>query len=173
MAKSGKTGDGSKAAKRGGARTRRGAGSDPKGLVKGAGTTQSIGTGSRGTGSGLARKAGTAKRGRTKGSAMGLKYSRVATGTAADFSTRVVAEKDIRLDAKKRATLTGAEFEHYHMVVTADGTIVLEPRVLAPASISQRTLARMDESMANFAAGNVGDAIDFDRYGALLAEDDE
>ncbi|HET6231853.1 MAG TPA: hypothetical protein VFE05_17390 [Longimicrobiaceae bacterium] len=93
---------------------------------------------------------------------------------AEDLPANVVFERDIRLDAKKRATLTGAEFEHYHMMVQNDGTIVLEPRVLArPATVAPRTLAMMDESVANLEKGSVGGAIDFARYRGLLDADEE
>lgn len=173
MAKSEKMRDKSKTGKPGAARARGGSGGEARGLAKGPGTTRRIGTAASGkTDSGLGPETGAAERGRTKGSAVAPEYYLGAAGTAAGISTNVVAEKDIRLDGKKRATLTGAEFEHYHMVVTSDGTIVLEPRVLSPASISRRTLAMIDESMGNYAAGNVGDAIDFDRYQELLEEGD-
>lgn len=83
----------------------------------------------------------------------------------------VVLERDVRLDAKRRATLTGAEFDHYHMTVQADGTIVLEPRVLAPpADVTPRVLEMMDAAMENLKAGRAGEAVDFERYADLLEE---
>jgi hypothetical protein len=44
--------------------------------------------------------------------------------------------------------------------------------VLAPATLSARTLSMMDRSMTSFAQGEVGDAIDFSRYEGLIEEDD-
>lgn len=97
-------------------------------------------------------------------------YGAVAQAIVSD----VVLERDVRLDSKKRATLTGAEFDHYHMIVQGDGTIVLEPRVLArPAAVSPRVLAMIDSSVENLKQGKTGGPIDFSQYRELLDEDDE
>ncbi|CAA9377661.1 MAG: hypothetical protein AVDCRST_MAG89-5134, partial [uncultured Gemmatimonadetes bacterium] len=67
---------------------------------------------------------------------------------------KVVAERDVRVDSKKRVTLTGAEYEHYRMRRYDDGRILLEPRELrVPDAISRRTLSHMDEAMTNLSAG--------------------
>jgi hypothetical protein len=42
-----------------------------------------------------------------------------------------VKEYDARIDVKKRVTLRGARYNHYHVHEYSDGRIVLEPRVLA------------------------------------------
>ena len=68
----------------------------------------------------------------------------------------VVFEKDLDLDDKKRATLTGAEYDRYHMTRMDDGTIILEPRVLVhPSELSEAALARLDRAADNFKKGKV------------------
>lgn len=84
-----------------------------------------------------------------------------------------LVEKEIKLDSKKRATLSGAEYEHYHMVVYDNGTIVLEPRMMvAPPELSENTLSMIDRSMASVKQGVAGDSIDFSRYRNLIDKDD-
>jgi hypothetical protein len=70
-------------------------------------------------------------------------------------------EYDARVDVKKRLTLRGARYGHYHVSEYKDGRIVLEPRELVkPFIVSKRTLKMMDSSMANFKKGIVSDPID-------------
>ncbi|MBD0321687.1 MAG: hypothetical protein ICV87_15230 [Gemmatimonadetes bacterium] len=57
----------------------------------------------------------------------------------------VVLTKDLKLDDKKRATLSGAAYEHYRMTLHDDGTIVLEPRVLVnPNALTAKTLREVE-----------------------------
>ena len=84
---------------------------------------------------------------------------------------KVVAERDVRVDSKKRVTLTGAEYEHYRMSRYDDGRILLEPRVLrVPDAISRRTLSHVDEAMANLSAGVAGEEFDLDEVRDLIDE---
>ncbi len=70
-------------------------------------------------------------------------------------------EYDAKVDVKKRLTLRGARYGHYHVSEYKDGRIVLEPRELVkPFSVSRRTLKMMDSSVANFKKGVVSDPID-------------
>ncbi len=70
-------------------------------------------------------------------------------------------EYDAKIDIKKRLTLRGARYRHYHVSEYKDGRIVLEPRELAkPFIISKRTLKMMDSSVANFNKGMVSDPLD-------------
>jgi hypothetical protein len=72
-----------------------------------------------------------------------------------------VKEYDARIDTKKRVTLRGANYEHYHVQEYANGRIVLEPRVLvAPFELSKKTLATMDASMKNMKKGKASKPID-------------
>ncbi|BEU86586.1 hypothetical protein TAMA11512_00500 [Selenomonas sp. TAMA-11512] len=65
------------------------------------------------------------------------------------------------LDAKKRLTLRGAEYEYYEVQVYDNGVILLEPRELVrPSKLSKRTLQMMDESIRNLKAGKVSAPID-------------
>jgi hypothetical protein len=67
-----------------------------------------------------------------------------------------VSEYDAKIDVKKRLTLRGARYGHYHVREYKDGRIVLEPRELVkPFTVSRRTLKMMDSSMANLKRGTV------------------
>lgn len=71
-----------------------------------------------------------------------------------------VKEYDARIDVKKRVTLRGARYAHYHVQEFSDGRIMLEPRELvAPFEVSEKTLATMDQSMRNLKKGEVSKAI--------------
>ena len=72
-----------------------------------------------------------------------------------------VSEYDAKIDMKKRLTLRGASYTHYHVREYKDGRIVLEPRELVkPFTVSRRTLKMMDSSMANLKKGIVSEPID-------------
>ncbi len=76
-----------------------------------------------------------------------------------------VKQYDAKMDAKKRVTLRGAHFDHYHVLEYPDGHIVLEPRELvAPFEISKQTLAIMDESMKNLKKGKASKPIDLSAF---------
>jgi len=76
-----------------------------------------------------------------------------------------VKEYDARIDEKKRVTIRGAHYEHYHVVEYDDGKIMLEPRVLvAPFELSTRSLAMMDESVDNLKSGKVSGPIDLSSF---------
>ena len=67
-----------------------------------------------------------------------------------------VKEYDAKVDVKRRVTLRGASFDHYHVKEYADGKIELEPRQLvAPFEVSRLSLRMMDQSMENFSKGEV------------------
>jgi hypothetical protein len=75
-----------------------------------------------------------------------------------------VSEYDAKIDVKKRLTLRGARYGHYHVMEYKDGRIVLEPREpVQPFAVSRRTLKMMDRSMANLKRGVVSDPIDLSR----------
>ena len=77
-----------------------------------------------------------------------------------------VKEYDARIDVKRRVTLRGARYNHYHVQEYSDGRIVLEPRVLAaPFEVSRKTLAQMDSSMKNPRKGKVSKPIDLSDFG--------
>ncbi|MFA5810244.1 MAG: hypothetical protein WC935_07925 [Thermoleophilia bacterium] len=77
-----------------------------------------------------------------------------------------VKEYDAKVDVKRRVTLRGASFEHYHVREYDDGRIELEPRQLvAPFEISRLSLGMMDQSMENFGKGQVSDPVDLSAFG--------
>lgn len=72
---------------------------------------------------------------------------------------------DAKMDSKRRITLRNALYEYYHVEEFEDGRIVLEPRELVPPfSISEKSLAMMDQSMKNLQGGNVSPAIDLSAF---------
>ncbi len=78
---------------------------------------------------------------------------------------RAVKEYDARMDIKKRVTLRGGRFGHYHVREFDDGRIMLEPRELvAPFELSKRTLGMMDASVTNLMKGNVSQPVDLSAF---------
>ena len=66
----------------------------------------------------------------------------------------VIAELDVKKDARNRVTLPASStFAHYLVRVFEDGHVEMYPRVLADPTVSLRTLRDMDASMAHMAAG--------------------
>lgn len=77
-----------------------------------------------------------------------------------------VREYDTHLDAKRRLTLRGVQFDYYHVSELKNGTIILEPRVLAsPFEISGKTLEMMDISAENLKKGIVSEEVDLSEFG--------
>ncbi|MCD8009384.1 MAG: hypothetical protein LUF34_00965 [Lachnospiraceae bacterium] len=71
----------------------------------------------------------------------------------------------VHIDNKKRVTLRGAAYQYYYVREYDNGCIMLEPRELvAPASISARTLADMNRAVANFRTGKVSEEIDLSDF---------
>lgn len=80
----------------------------------------------------------------------------------------LIAEADIKKDSRNRITLPAdVEYEHFRMKRYDDGRIELWPRLLVDATISRNALREMDEAMANFHAGRVGEALDIEALEAL------
>lgn len=76
-----------------------------------------------------------------------------------------VKEYDARIDVKKRVTIRGAHYDHYHVTEFADGRIVLEPlELVTPYELSRRSLAMMDASMANYSDGKVSAPVDLSAF---------
>ena len=76
-----------------------------------------------------------------------------------------VRSYDVHLDAKNRITLRGAGYANYNVRMYENGCIILEPRIMtAPDTISARTLAEMDQAVANFRSGTVSAAIDLQDF---------
>lgn len=79
-----------------------------------------------------------------------------------------VKEYDARIDLKRRVTIRGARYDHYHVTEFAVGRIVLEPRELAvPFEHSRRSLAMMDASMANYKDGKASASVDLSAFADL------
>ena len=53
-----------------------------------------------------------------------------------------VSEYDAKIDVKKRLTLRGAHYGHYHVREYKDGRIILEPRELVKPFIVSRLTVR-------------------------------
>lgn len=77
-------------------------------------------------------------------------------------------EYDARIDSKKRLTLRGASYDHYHVRELEDGRILLEPRTLVdPFEISRNTLNTMDESVQNLKKGTVSRSVDLSGFSGM------
>ena len=77
----------------------------------------------------------------------------------------IALQYDAKTDSKKRITLRNARYDNYHAVEFEDGRILLEPRELvAPLQVSENTLNMMDQSMENYKAGKVSEAIDLSEF---------
>ena len=73
----------------------------------------------------------------------------------------ITYQYDLKKDSKNRVTLRESTFDYYHAVQFEDGRILLEPReLIAPFQVSENTLHMMDQSMENYKAGKVSEAID-------------
>lgn len=83
----------------------------------------------------------------------------------------VVTEYDTKKDERGRVTLKRADADYYHVEVREDGSILLTPQVLAPASISLRTLHTLDQAMEHLRAGRVGEPADADALLAALGDE--
>ena len=76
-----------------------------------------------------------------------------------------VKEYDARLDTKKRVTIRGAHYDHYHVIEYPNGKIILEPRELVAAfEVSKRSLAMMDEAVAQYKNGVVSGPVDLSAF---------
>jgi hypothetical protein len=76
-----------------------------------------------------------------------------------------IKEYDAKIDLKRRVTIRGARYDHYHVTEFDDGRIELAPRELVePFELSARTLAVMDASIVNLEKGKTGDVIDLSAF---------
>jgi hypothetical protein len=86
---------------------------------------------------------------------------------------KLVDEADIKKDSRNRITLPAdVKYEHFRIKRYDDGHIELYPRLLVDATISRNALREMDEAMANFHAGHVGEALDVEALEALADQPD-
>ena len=75
------------------------------------------------------------------------------------MTTKVEKEYDVALDEKKRTTLRGADFNHYHVKRFVDGSYLFQPRVL----IEPDVLKQIDASIKNFKKGKKGKKLDLEK----------
>jgi hypothetical protein len=81
------------------------------------------------------------------------------------MTTSVLNQYTAHLDTKKRLTIRGALTEFFAVKMFTDGHVLLEPRVLvAPDTISKRTLRMMDKSAANLKKRIASPVIDLKKY---------
>ena len=84
----------------------------------------------------------------------------------------VIAEMDVKKDARNRITLpAAAEFELYRVKAFEDGHLELYPRVLADPTISLYTLEMMDRAMASLGETKGSEPVDPDALLAALGEE--
>jgi len=75
-----------------------------------------------------------------------------------------VREYDARVDTKKRVTLIGTQYKHYHVREYADGRIEMLPQELV--KVSAQTVEMMDRAMENLNKGIEGKPLDLSRFRA-------
>jgi hypothetical protein len=69
------------------------------------------------------------------------------------------------LDSKRRLTLRGAKYKYYLVHIAPNGVVILQPQKLVPAaSLSKKTLAMMDQSIASVKEGKVSEPIDLSEF---------
>ena len=99
------------------------------------------------------------------GSGWDFPHIHIALSNPEVMIMETIREYDAKLDSKKRITLRGKPFDYYHVAELEDGRIILEPRELAiPFEVSQKTLAMMDEAVANLKKGTVSETIDLSEF---------
>lgn len=77
----------------------------------------------------------------------------------------IIYQYDLKKDSKNRVTLRESAFDYYHAIQFDDGRILLEPReLIAPFQVSENSLHMMDQSMENYKAGKVSEAIDLSEF---------
>jgi hypothetical protein len=78
---------------------------------------------------------------------------------------KTLVKYDATVDMKKRITLRGSKYSHYHVEELEDGRIILEPRVLvSPFEISKNTLSMMDSSVKNLKQGRVSKPVEISSF---------
>ncbi|CAN5230689.1 hypothetical protein BH24GEM2_BH24GEM2_18570 [soil metagenome] len=91
-----------------------------------------------------------------------------------DRDEKPVVEKEVRLDSSNRVTLPRPRHTFYAMKQYANGTIVLEPRVLVhPEDVSRRTLQEMDVAMRNLKNGRASERVSLSADQRAFAEEDD
>ena len=78
---------------------------------------------------------------------------------------QTLVKYDATVDMKKRITLRGSKYSHYHVEELEDGRIILEPRVLvSPFEISKNTLSMIDSSVKNLKQGRVSKPVEISSF---------
>jgi hypothetical protein len=73
----------------------------------------------------------------------------------------VVDQFDIAADSKRRISLRGAKWKHFHVKAFSNGSYLLEPRVLvSPQELPAKTLKALDKAVGNFKKGAVSKPVD-------------
>ncbi len=79
----------------------------------------------------------------------------------------VVEEYDVAADAKRRISLRRAKTKYFRVRAFANGSFLLEPRVLVPPqAVSPRVLKMLDQSAENFKKGVASPPIDLSPFRA-------
>ena len=77
----------------------------------------------------------------------------------------VVAAYDVAADAKRRISLRAAKAKYFHVQALADGSYLLEPRVLVPpTALSPRSLRMLERSVENLKRGRAGPPVDLPTF---------
>ena len=78
---------------------------------------------------------------------------------------QTLVKYDATVDMKKRITLRGSKYSHYHVEELEDGRVILEPRAMvSPFEISKNTLSMMDSSVKNLKQGRVSKPVEISSF---------
>lgn len=72
---------------------------------------------------------------------------------------------DVVADSKNRISLRGAKAKYFHVKALANGSYLLEPRVLvAPEALPKRTLRMLEQSVAALKEGRASAPVDLTAF---------
>lgn len=77
----------------------------------------------------------------------------------------MISQYDIVADAKNRISLRNATAKYFHVRAFSNGCYILEPRILVkPASLSERSLKMIDQSVDELKRGKASPPIDLSNF---------
>lgn len=79
--------------------------------------------------------------------------------------SRIVGSYDVAADDKKRISLRNAQTKYFHVKAFANGSYLLEPRLLVPPeAVSAHTLRMLNAAAANLKAGRASPPVDLTAF---------
>lgn len=79
-------------------------------------------------------------------------------------TTPKVIPYDAKIDSKRRIVLRAPKYQHYQVYERPDGSLILTPKVLVDAPISEETKKLIKSSVSQLKKGKASKPIHLDRY---------